>query len=50
MTLPQAAQLAVKVMRAEVNRLAFDANLAERLGAAIPEAVKAAKERRRFRR
>jgi len=46
MTLAKAVRLAVATMRAECKRLAFDANLCDRLGLKEPGAVKASKRRR----
>jgi hypothetical protein len=46
MTLPRAVRLAVEAMRLEVKRLAFNANIADRLKVTAPEAMKASKRRR----
>ena len=48
MTIPQAVKLAIGALRKEAQRLAFDANLAEKLGATAPEAVRASRDRRRI--
>ena len=48
MTLQQAARLAMEAMRAEVKRLAVDANLCDRLGLKEPGTLRASKRRRRL--
>jgi hypothetical protein len=49
MTLRQALRLAIRAIQAECKRLAFDANLAERLGADYPGAREAARLRAQYR-
>ena len=49
MTYQQAIKLATEALEKEIERLAVDANLHEKLGADYPHAIRAAKRRKKLR-
>lgn len=49
MTHAQARRIAIEAIEAQIKALAIDANMAERLGATYPAAVKASQRRKELR-